>query len=112
MPSHDVLCPLPPGCARRRHPDQRFEVARTEVIGDFPSEAAREFAQGELDRIRHGRGQGARPITEAEWAALHEVCGGNPLMLTRAVTQWDSDMRQEGGDVRPVETLTTSAYRT
>lgn len=87
------------------HPDLRFDFATTEVVGVFPKDAAREFAQSWLTRCRLARGQAAVDITETEWAIMYDVCGGNALQLRRAVTKWDRAMKREEGDVRPIKTL-------
>lgn len=95
-----------PGQSRdRRSSDLRFDFATTEVVGDFPKDAARDFAQSWLTRCRLARGQAAVDITETEWAIMYDVCGGNALQLRRAVTKWDRAMKREEGDVRPIKTL-------
>jgi hypothetical protein len=85
--------------------DLHFDFTRNEVIGDFPKEAAREFAQGFLERLRKARRQAAVAMTETEWAIMYNVCGGNALPLIRAVTNWVDGMDQEEGDARPNKTL-------
>jgi hypothetical protein len=87
--------------------DLGFDFIQKEVIGDFPREVAREFAQGWLERLRHARGQAAVAMTETEWAMVYDVCGGNALQLRKAVTRWDLAMNREKGDVRPIKTLET-----
>jgi hypothetical protein len=82
-----------------------LEFTRIEVIGDFPEDAAREFAQDWLNRLRLARGQAAVAITETEWAMMYDVCGGNALQLTNAVIEWNLAMNREKGDARPIETL-------
>jgi hypothetical protein len=87
--------------------DLGFDFIQKEVIGDFPREVAREFAQGWLERLRHARGQAAVAMTETEWAMVYDVCGGNALQLRKAVTRWDLAMNREKGDGRPIKTLET-----
>lgn len=80
--------------------DLRFDFIKTEVVGDFPEAAAREFAQVWLKRLRLSRGQAAVAMTDAEWAIMYEVCGGNALQLRRAVIEWERAMRRKDGDGR------------
>ena len=94
--SIDALALLPPSLCMLLS-DLRWDVTRREVIGDFPKEAAREFAQDWLNRLRQARGQAAVPMTETEWATLYDVCGGNALQLRNAVVEWDLAMDREGG---------------
>lgn len=75
--------------------DLRFDFIRTEVIGDFPENDAREFAQGWLNRLQPERGQGAvANMTEPEWEKMYNVCGGNALQLTNAVVEWKRAMER------------------
>ncbi|KAG5190277.1 hypothetical protein JKP88DRAFT_299370 [Tribonema minus] len=51
----------------------------TEVIGDFTEPKARDFLQKLLKR----------PVSDGEWAAVYEVCGGNAGSLRSAVSDYD-----------------------
>ena len=58
-----------------------------EVVGDFTEPEARSYFDKQLQqtaatKTRSSPGPPPAPLSDAEWARVHEVCGGNPGRLT------------------------------